>query len=767
MKRVLLTLFAALLGLTMPGGAIAAGRRLFSDSIRPVAPIDGTGARVSRRELRAGELLEPLVVSVSLRMRDFAGLQARLATGERIPQDEMEARYLPLAADYDRVSAWLAGQGLAVLQTDRNHTIVSVRGSVALLAQAFGLTFARVAVPAESSSPTNEYTAAIDAPSLPEDLAPAILGVDGLQPYLRLRHVRARPQDVVGNSSFVTPDNVAAAYNVSGTWTGSGQTIAIVDEAAAATGDLNSFWATTGVSGTQSAASVTSINVAGGPSPGGDATETALDVEWAGALAPQAKIRLYLSANVLNCLPTIISDQRSNPSLSVVSISFGATEKGLTPGSIFALQAEFAQLAAAGVSVFAASGDGGSNPSAITGAFGANNALDPEYPASDANVTGVGGTTLSFNSSFAATGEVAWNAISLQNAATGGGISTLVAAPSYQTGTPSGTARCVPDVAAIASGNNLGAFVFVGNAARSVGGTSLATPIWAAFCAQLNQARAAVGLASAGLLGPKIYPLAGTGAFHDITSGTNGQYSAGTGYDLCTGLGSPNVTNFIVALGGVIPPTITAQPQPTTTTVGASFSFSVTATGGGTLAYQWSLNGKAISGATSAVFSKSNSVATDAGSYTVVVSNAAGSVTSSAAILTVNAIVPPAIVNQPQSVSVGLGVLFSFSVTATGGGTLNYQWSLNGVLIPGATGPSYVKGAATDSDAGSYTVTVSNIAGGVTSNAATLTIAATTVAPAAASGGGGGGGGGAPSLWFYGALLLAAGVRQATRSRCA
>jgi subtilase family serine protease len=353
MKRALFSLFAALLGLASPAASQAAGRRIFADSIRTVSEANGAGARISRRDLRADELMAPLVVSVSLRMRGFAGLQARLAAGERISQDEMEARYLPLPADYDRLAAWLAGQGLAVVQTDLNHTVVTARGSVAQLAQAFALTFARVAVPADHTSPITEYTAAIDAPSLPDDLAPLVVAIDGLQPFLRLRHVRARPQDVVGNSSFVTPDDVAAAYNVSGTWTGAGQTIAIVDEGAASAADLNSFWATVGVA--QSASNVTSINVAGGPPPGADTTETALDVEWAGALAPQARIRLYLSANVLNCLPTIISDQRTNPSLSVVSISFGTTEKGLSPGSIFALQAEFAQLAAAGVSVLAAS----------------------------------------------------------------------------------------------------------------------------------------------------------------------------------------------------------------------------------------------------------------------------------------------------------------------------------------------------------------------------------------------------------------------------
>jgi kumamolisin len=676
--------FAALLWLGAAGAGAAPGDRwTFRDSILEVPVAAAAGPMIVRRDLSAAEQSAPLTFTVNLRMRDLPGLQGRLAAGERISQDEMEARYLPLAADYAQVAAWLTGQGLVQVVPDLNHTVLIFRGAAGQVAQALEVNLARVGVPEEGSSPSAEYTSAITAPSLPAAIASSVLGIDGLQPHLRWRHapVRPRPQDVEQGSAYVTPDDAAAAYNVSGTWTGRGQTIAIVDENAIPATDYGTFWSTIGSA--QSAANVTVINVAGGPVAGSGTTETALDVEWAGAFAPGAQIRLYLSANALSCITQILSDLRTNPAISVVSISYGAPETGQPVASILGTAQQMAQLAAAGVSAFASSGDGGSNASASSGSYGAANPLSASYPASDPNVMGTGGTTLALNTSFVATGETTWNFIAAQGAASGGGISSIFAAPSWQTGTPSASRRCVPDVAALAAGSlpngNLGAFILVNGAAKAVLGTSISCPVWAGIAAEINQARATAGLGSAGLLGPRIYPLVGTAAFTDITSGNNGAYSAGPGYDLCTGLGTPNVTNLIVALGGVLPPTITGQPQSTT---------------------------------------------------------------------------------------VGLGVLFSFSVTATGGGALSYQWSFNGTPISGATGSSYVKGAAAASDAGSYTVTVANVAGGVTSSAATLTVT-TATAPAPAGSGGGGGGGGAPTLWFYGALLLLGGVRQATRRRSA
>lgn len=207
-----------------------------------------------------------------------------------------------------------------------------------------------------------------------------------------------------------------------------------------------------------------------------------------------------------------------------------------------------------------------------------------------------------------------------------------------------------------------------------------------------------------------------------------------------------------------VAPTITTQPQSQTVTVGASVVFSVTASGRPTPTYQWSRNGAAIAGATSPTLTLSNVQSGDAGNYTVTVSNSVGSVTSSTATLTVNpTAVAPAITAQPQSQTVTAGGSATFSVTATGTPAPTYQWARNGSAIAGATGASLALTNIQTSDAGSYTVTVSNSAGSVTSSTATLTVnsAPPPPPPAPPPSGGGGGGGGAPSLWFLAALATA------------
>ncbi len=159
--------------------------------------------RIVRQQLTPGELSAPLSFSVTLRMRDLEGLQARVASGGRVPLSEMEADYLPLRGDYERVRAWLASQGFTVTMPDNAHTSVFVQGSVADVSRAFGVAFARVAVS------DGEYTSAVGAPMIPADLAPVVLGVNGLQPEFRLRHVRSRalaPQDLYSGKVYVTPD---------------------------------------------------------------------------------------------------------------------------------------------------------------------------------------------------------------------------------------------------------------------------------------------------------------------------------------------------------------------------------------------------------------------------------------------------------------------------------------------------------------------------------------------------------------------------------
>ena len=169
-------------------------------------------------------------------------------------------------------------------------------------------------------------------------------------------------------------------------------------------------------------------------------------------------------------------------------------------------------------------------------------------------------------------------------------------------------------------------------------------------------------------------------------------------------------------------PSITSQPANQTVTAGQTATFSVTATGTATLTYQWKKNGAAISGANSAVYTTPATTSADNGmQFTVTITNSAGSVTSNAATLTVN--VPPTISTQPVSRTVAVGQTATFSVTATGAGTLAYQWNKNGTAMSGANSASYTTPPAVASDNGaSFTVTVTGISGTVTSNGATLTV---------------------------------------------
>ena len=181
-----------------------------------------------------------------------------------------------------------------------------------------------------------------------------------------------------------------------------------------------------------------------------------------------------------------------------------------------------------------------------------------------------------------------------------------------------------------------------------------------------------------------------------------------------------------------VAPSITTQPASQTVTAGQTATFSVTASGTAPLSYQWQKNGAAISGATAASYTTPAETTADTGAqFTVVVTNSVGNATSNAAILTVNpAPVAPSITTQPASQSITAGQTAIFSVTASGTAPLSYQWRKNGTGIGGATSASYTTPAETTSDSGAqFTVVVTNSAGNVTSNAATLTVNPAPVTP--------------------------------------
>ena len=197
-------------------------------------------------------------------------------------------------------------------------------------------------------------------------------------------------------------------------------------------------------------------------------------------------------------------------------------------------------LAAAGVNVFVSSGDAGSNPD-NTG-HSPTGPLQAEYAASDPAVVGVGGTTLRLNSSGAISSEHGWTS-------SGGGVSKFFPRPVWQVGTgfPHGNMRCVPDVAA-AGDPNTGALLVINGSVTQIGGTSWSAPIWAGFCALMNAERKKAGKPYLPFLNPLIYKFLGKPAFHDIKVGNNGAFHCGTGYDMVTGLGSPNVKQLLSML---------------------------------------------------------------------------------------------------------------------------------------------------------------------------------------------------------------------------
>jgi Immunoglobulin I-set domain/Immunoglobulin domain len=190
-----------------------------------------------------------------------------------------------------------------------------------------------------------------------------------------------------------------------------------------------------------------------------------------------------------------------------------------------------------------------------------------------------------------------------------------------------------------------------------------------------------------------------------------------------------NATSTVADLTVRIPPTILNQPVAATVNIGQAISFSVTVSGTSPFSYQWQREGIDIGGATQAMLTIASVQPTDAGTYRVVVTNAAGSVTSTNASLIVR--VPPTLLVQPASVSVNVGQPASFSVTASGTAPLSYQWQKGGVNISGATQSIYSIASAQLSDAGDYRVVVSNSVGSVTSSVATLAVSAPNQKPVA------------------------------------
>ena len=356
----------------------------------------------------------------------------------------------------------------------------------------------------------------------------AVMGFDQ-RPVARPHH-KLRPAGIAAAASY-DPMQIAQKYGFPTGVTGAAQTIALIELGGGFdSADVAAYFQQKNVTRT---GRLDPISVDGAPyapnqDPDADG-EVQLDIDVAGSVAPGANLRVYFGPNAGNgfydAIQAALKDTQLAP--TVISISWGGPESTWAAQDMDAMDQLFAAAAGRNITVCVASGDNGSVDNSPDGL----NTTD--FPASSPNVLGCGGTTLEP----APGAEVAWGN---NNGASGGGYSTHFKKPGYQTSGQSAL-RGVPDVAGDADPAT-GYNVRVNGQPQVIGGTSAVAPLWAALVALANQQLSK----QVGFINPALY--ANPGALNDITSGTNGGYNAGSGWDPVTGLGSPRGLAVVQAL---------------------------------------------------------------------------------------------------------------------------------------------------------------------------------------------------------------------------
>jgi kumamolisin len=449
------------------------------------------------------------------------------------------------AADVRKIRAFAKQYGLSVVSEDRASRMAKLSGTVEAFGSAFGTDLRRY------QHDSGTYRCRTGNLTIPVELEPVIEGVFGLdnrpqaKPHIRVRKISPGAPAQAAGASY-SPLQVAQAYGFPPGTNGAGQCIALIELGGGYnTSDLASFFGNLGISAPQ----VTAVSVDGASnSPGGDPNgadgEVELDIEVAGAVAPGAKIAAYFAPNTdqgfIDGITTAVHDATLKP--SIVSISWGGPENSWTQQSSSALNSVCEDASTMGVTILAASGDNGASDGSSSGA------PTVDFPASSPFVVGCGGTRLTLSGTGIG-GEVVWNELSANEGATGGGVSELFALPGFQQSAnvpkaPNGfVGRGVPDVAGNADPET-GYSVIVDGQQAVIGGTSAVAPLWAGLLARINQSLGS----NVGYVSPLLYSTAEQATFHDITSGNNGNYSAGSGWDACTGLGTPDGAALLKAL---------------------------------------------------------------------------------------------------------------------------------------------------------------------------------------------------------------------------
>lgn len=501
---------------------------------------------------RVGEVPKDEVVDVSVILKPKARPEAPQAGSAPISREEFAARFGADPAAIDQVKALAREYNLTVTEVSPERRTVKLSGSAADMAKAFDVVFDRY------EHEGIQYRARTGSVHVPEELAgsiEAVLGLDNrpqVRPHLRRREAHGLTPHASTSVSY-TPVQVAELYQFPAGLDGTGETIAILELGGGyRPADLKTYFSSIGVK--EPAVTAVLVDKAkNNPTNSNSADgEVLLDIEVAGAVAPGARIVVYFAPNTTNgfqdALTTAIHDTTNTP--SVISISWGGAESTWTSQAMTAFDSAAQDAAMLGVTICAAAGDNGSSDGVNDG----SNHVD--FPASSPNILACGGTNLQ-SADGTISSETVWNDGG-QGGATGGGYSVQFPLPSWQANDgvtpPSGGGRGVPDVAGDADPDS-GYQVLVDGDSMVIGGTSAVAPLWSGLIALLNQKLGK----PVGFFQPTLYGLpASTDAFHDITQGSNGAFSAGPGWDACTGLGSPSGQNLLAALGGAAQ-TLTAK----------------------------------------------------------------------------------------------------------------------------------------------------------------------------------------------------------------
>jgi subtilase family serine protease len=593
---------AVALALPSPAAAVAVGSAFAGVTTVGHAPIVPSGARIVG-SVAAGTRLH---VTLTLQPRDPLALQTfadQVSTpGSPLFRDyitpaQFAQRFGATRGQIKAVQASLKAHGLIPGTPSANGLSIPVTASAGTLAHAFDVSFAHVALQNGASAIVNQQAPALDADVAPD--VQAVLGLNTLsqaKPLLVRPHAAApaaqlRPHVVTGGAQAtclgegqqspggLTADQIASVYGLSALYPagdfGAGQTVAVLELEPYALTDIQHYAHCYSLNGQPLNPQIANVAVDGGAGSGQGSGEAALDIENVIGLAPAANVAVYEGPNTGSGPYDTFSAIISQHVAEVVTASWGQCEyiNGATEAA--AENTLFQEAAAQGQSIFSASGDDGAEDCLPT-----RPTAQVDDPASQPYVTGVGGTRID------ALGprptERVWNDL-YPTGASGGGVSTIWKMPAYQTiapaslhvinsgssgatcGASSGYCREVPDVSADADPATGYVIYWNGTGGdptqtvgwQVVGGTSGAAPTWAALIALANASAACHGVA-VGFANPALYDAAATayaGDFNDIITGNNdvtgangGQFAAGPGYDMATGLGSPNGAALAQAL---------------------------------------------------------------------------------------------------------------------------------------------------------------------------------------------------------------------------